>query len=97
MAGRLARNLQGRMDNARMFFRREVDIIKGAASDVKERFDLDLQTEPRNTRGTGILSSRGAVYKVPAWVVGQTIDNVIRTTQNSARLNRELVLGARIR
>lgn len=81
--------LQDRIDNVRATARREVNILKDAFGDIKERLDADSITEPPSTRNLGgLLGQRGSLAKLPIITIVKTMDNGFEHVQGMARINR---------
>lgn len=88
--------IRDRVENVRRTARREADILRRLADDVKERVDLDPSTEPRGSAGMGgVFGEQGAVPKSIAKALIETGDNAMEHIQDFARDNRQVVRRVR--
>ena len=84
--------IKKRIDSVKVLVRGELDLAKGVVEDVKERIDLDAQTEPQNTKNLGGLAGeRGSLIKTPIKVIAGTIDNLAKFVQDNAIITREIL------
>lgn len=83
--------MRKRFDSAKGLIRRELDLVKGVLNDVKERVDLDVNTEPQGTKNLGgIAGQRGSLVKEPIKLIVGTVDNAAQFVQEQAAITREI-------
>lgn len=84
--------IKKRIDSVKTLVRGELDLAKGVLEDVKERINLDAQTEPQNTKNLGgIAGQRGSLIKTPIKIISGTVDNLAKFVQDNATITREIL------
>lgn len=91
VTGKIQDNLRARLDNARNTVQKTIANGRALVGDVRTRFDLSSDKEPKNFKLGGVFGSRGDLTESAAGLLVKEKDIMSEHVQTAANINRRML------